>query len=106
MTFENIMNNLRCRGKHQKVLRLKMEWNKLKYYQQYTINISLEDMLREIKINQSGKVKHKGYQYLAYADDVVIIATKQEDLIKTVNRFEASARKAGRNKHNKNRSIW
>jgi hypothetical protein len=44
-------------------------------------NIGLEKVMREIIINHGGTIFNRSKQYMAYADDIVIIARNTEALI-------------------------
>jgi hypothetical protein len=58
-------------------------------------NIGLEKVMREIIINPGGTIFNRSKKYMAYADDIVIIARNTEAVNEVVSQMQPAAKEAG-----------
>lgn len=58
-------------------------------------NIALESIIRNTEINRQGTLLNKSHQCLAYADDVVLIARKKDELKRIAKQLVLAAKEMG-----------
>jgi len=68
-------------------------------------NLCMEKIIRNVRINPGGTVYNRTRQYLAYADDVVILGRSEEHIKKTLVEMAAVTQQIGLQTNNTKKNI-